>query len=782
MRPILRKGGRIECALERGLMSSLSRIASAWAIASLLLITSTTVDAGSAIANIDDRVNKIVERHIGSSLEQVWRGAIELERLGDESIGDIQLLLGHENITVRLMASKALLSLGEASGVRDTLISISENGDAPSPQRASAVTLLSEFRDPRTERTLRTLAAEAKGDNLLRVQVGKSLYSVTRDRKLVRDLLHPLLRVDDEIARTGAAIALAELGLFDGDVKNVLRSIELEPSRQGIVARLLLERDRLIRSLEREEDAKPPPASERLLEAEQEILALETALEEKEQDLRKLQRRRRPGTTKHPLLDEIMQRIRHFYVEPNLVDEDQLIIEAAKGMVSSLDPFSSFMDVKDTKDFYEGISGEYAGIGAQVQKDSETDTLKILRPIYKGPAYRAGIISEDLVIEVEGVPTKGRSLNEIVKGLKGKPNTPVTLNVFRRGWREPREFVITRETIQLDSVLSQMLPGKLGYINLAQFGDTAVREVLSALDKLELQEMRGLILDLRNNPGGYLQSAVTLVDEFVDETSMPIVSQKSESGVFDDSERFATKGMRPDYPVVVLVNGSSASASEIVAGALQDFERARLIGKKTFGKGSVQRLLPMTENIKKVLGGESTLRLTVQHYYLPSGRSIHTRRDRDGKIIAKGGVEPDLAVEPLELPLWRIEALGRLSDGKAFEAWIDDNYSQNKDEVVKLVEHGDGGGNTSYPGFGEWFEQHAGPGLTEEDARFGLRRRLRRLVEDERGAQFACDYSEDLQLQAAIIDLLGSLGTEVSTIPQYINIIKDKPEEKPESL
>ncbi|MGE4633014.1 MAG: S41 family peptidase [Planctomycetota bacterium] len=760
-------------------MSSLSRSARASVMALLLLGTSSLLDAGSVVKRYDDRVNKIVERHIGTSLEEVWRGAIELERLGEESIGDIQLLLGHENSMVRLMASKALLSIGEASGVRDTLISICENGDAPSVHRASAVTLLSEFRDPRTERTLRTLAStEAKGDSLLRVEVGKSLYSVTRDRKLARELLHPLLGVDDEIARTGAAIALAELGLFDGDVKRVLRSIELEPSRQGIVARLLLERDRLLRSLEREEDAKPPPTSERLLEAEKEILALETALKEKEQDLKKSQRRRRQAGTKNPLLDEILQRIRHFYVEPNLVDDDQLIIEAAKGMVRSLDPFSSFMDVKDTKDFYEGISGEYAGIGAQVQKDPETDTLKILRPIYKGPAYRAGIISEDLVIEVEGVPTKGRSLDEIVKGLKGKPSTPVTLNVFRRGWREPKEFVITRETIQLDSVLYQMLPGNLGYINLIQFGDTAVREVVSALDDLESQEMRGLILDLRNNPGGYLQSAVQLVDEFVDETSMPIVSQKSESGVFDDSERFATKGMRPDYPVVILVNGSSASASEIVSGALQDFKRARLIGKKTFGKGSVQRLLPMTENIKKLLGGESTLRLTVQHYYLPSGRSIHTRRDRDGKITAKGGIEPDLEVEPLELPLWRIEAIGRLSDKNAFEEWIDSNFSDNKEAVSSLVENGDTG--ITYPGFDEWFEKHAGPGLTEEDARFGLRNRLRRMVEDERGAQFACDYSEDLQLQAAILDLLGSLGTEVSTIPQYNNIIKAKPEEKPE--
>jgi C-terminal processing protease CtpA/Prc len=326
-----------------------------------------------------------------------------------------------------------------------------------------------------------------------------------------------------------------------------------------------------------------------------------------------------------------------------------------------------------------------------------------------------------------------------------------------------------------------MLPGQLGYVNLAQFGDTAVREVIEALDDLESQEMRGLILDLRSNPGGYLQSAVALVDEFVDDTSMPIVAQKSKSGVFENSERFATRGMRADYPMVILVNSSSASASEIVSGALQDFKRAKLIGVKTFGKGSVQRLLPMTETVKDLLGGESTLRLTVQHYYLPSGRLIHTQRDREGKITTKGGIEPDLVVTPPEVPLWRIEALGRLSDDKAYESWIDANYEENKELVKELVEHGNSEGNKDFPNFDEWFEKHSEPGLTEADARFGLRRRLRQLVEDERGAQFACDYNEDVQLQAAILDILGSLGTEVSTIPQYNKIVKEEPEEKSES-
>jgi len=443
------------------------------------------------------------------------------------------------------------------------------------------------------------------------------------------------------------------------------------------------------------------------------------------------------------------------------------------------------MDVEDTKDFYEGISGIYAGIGAQVQKDLDTDTLKIIRPIYKGPAYREGLISDDLVVEVDGIPTKGKPLDEIVQGLKGSPGTPVTLMVFRRGWKEPREYVVTRETIQLDSVLYQMLPGDLGYVALAQFGDTAVTEVFAALDDLESQGMKALILDLRGNPGGYLESAVKLVDEFVDDTSMPIVAQKSQSGIFEDSERFATPGKRGEYPMVVLINESSASASEIVSGAFQDFKRAKLIGQKTYGKGSVQRLLPMSRRIQNLLGGESTLRLTVQRYYLPSGRSIHTERDPDGKVIAEGGVSPDDDVELEDLPLWRAEAIGKMVDEEAFKKWIDQHAEENEEVISKIVREGTGENNLDYPGFKDWIDEYQETGITEEDARKGLRNRLRRREEDQRGQQFACDYVEDLQLQSAIIDLLGQLGTEVSTIPQYNRIepvTEEKTEEKAESL
>lgn len=759
-----------------------------WAV---LSIPETTF-AGAAIPDADGKVSRIVDRHAGGDMAKLWRGASELESLGDEMIGEIQGLLGHENSGVILMGSKALLSLGEPAGVRDALLRLVNRDDLDNDRRKAALFMVGEFRDKKTMDQLRALTESFAGDAELRIELGRTLFRVTGDRSEARAMLQPLLTVDDPQARTGSALALAELGLMNGDVKKVLRSIELEPSRQGALARLLLAQDNLLRAIENERDASPPETdSEKLAESDRkmavaqlEILSLEKSLEEKERQLERLQRNR-GGNGNHPLLDELMQRISRFYVDPSKVDEDQLISEAAKGMVSSLDPFSSFMDVEDTKDFYEGISGIYAGIGAQVQKDLDTDTLKIIRPIYKGPAYREGLVSEDLVVEVDGIPTKGKALDEIVQGLKGNPGTPVTLKVFRRGWKEARDFIVTRETIQLDSVLYQMLPGDLGYVSLAQFGDTAVTEVFAALDDLESQGMKALILDLRGNPGGYLESAVELVDEFVDDTSMPIVSQKSKSGIFENSERFATQGKRADYPMVVLVNESSASASEIVSGAFQDFKRAKLIGQKTYGKGSVQRLLPMSRRIQNLLGGESTLRLTVQRYYLPSGRSIHTERDSDGKIVDEGGVKPDDEVELAEIPLWRAEAIGKMVDAEAFNQWIDQNAKDHEELISRIVREGTGDSELEYPAFNDWISQYKETGITEEDARRGLRNRLRRREEDRRGQQFACDYVEDLQLQSAIIDLLGQLGTEVSTIPQYNRIEKvtdEKPEEKAESL
>ena len=589
----------------------------------------------------------IFERYGDRSLEEAWQGAVELESLGDDAIPWIRQQLGADSVHRQLMAAKTLISLGEPTGVEKPLLALAKNRETVVAARAAAIRLLGDFSTPTVEKGLRTLLdGEARGDATLRVATATSLFAVSRDRATAREALLPLLSVDNAEAKNLAALALAQMGLFDGKVKGVLRDLELEPSLQGDQARLLLEQDRMMRRLERDIDRAPPPVDSTVQDLQQKVLILERELELSSDRLERAQRAQKRLTANFPLLDDLLDRIEYFYADPDRLDRENLLVEAAKGMVGSLDPFSSFMDAKDTREFYEGITGEYAGIGAQVSKDADTDFLKILRPIYKGPAYEMGLLTDDLLVEVAGLTTKGVALEDIVKNLKGKAGTPVEVKVHRRGWKEPRDFQITRRLIQLDSVRHSMLPGEIGYISLAQFGDTAVDEVERALDDLASQGMKGLILDLRYNPGGYLQAAVDLVDNFVSNTDLPIVTQKAPSGRFETSRKFATKRTRGDWPLVVLVNDSSASASEIVSGALQDFSRATVVGEKTFGKGSVQRLLPMPTEINEMLGGETTLRLTVQYYYLPSGRSIHSKRDTEGKVIEEGGVAPDVEIEP----------------------------------------------------------------------------------------------------------------------------------------
>ena len=726
-----------------------------------ILSIAFAIPALAQSGDAEQTTQEVFERYADRSLVEAWEGSRALEQLGDDAIPWVRNSLTSPSANRRLMAAKTLISLGEPTGVDKPLIQLAKDTAAAVDRRAAAVRLLSDFSTPSVEKALRELLeGDAKGNPSLRVATATALFEVSRDRRTARSALVPLLTVDN------AALALARMGLFDGHVKRVLRDLELEPSLKGDQARLLLEQDRLMRRLERDVDAAPPPADIAAEELQQKILVLERELELQNDRLERAKRQNRLSTS-FPLLDDLLDRIEYFYADPKRLDREKLLVEAAKGMVSSLDPFSSFMDAKDTRDFYEGISGEYAGIGAQVGKDPDNDFLKILRPIYKGPAYEMGLLTDDLLTDVAGFSTAGLRLDEIVKKLKGPPGTPVEVMVHRRGWKEPRPFTITRRLIQLDSVKHAMLPGEVGYISLAQFGDTAVEEVERALDDLGSQGMKGLILDLRYNPGGYLQAAVDLVDNFVSNTDLPIVSQRAPSGRFETSEKFATKRIRGEWPLVILVNESSASASEIVSGALQDFDRASIIGERTFGKGSVQRLLNMPTSINEALGGETTLRLTVQYYYLPSGRSIHAKRDSDGKVVEEGGVVPDVEVKPEDVALWRLEAVNKLVEEKVFQEYLDKYFMENHDAFALIARDGDNGSTDAYPDFEEFFVPRNVSNAPLDDIRFHLRSKIRRRVEDERGRQFACDFNEDRQLQAAIVELLKKLDAQPDSIPQY---------------
>jgi len=317
---------------------------------------------------------------------------------------------------------------------------------------------------------------------------------------------------------------------------------------------------------------------------------------------------------------EVLAHVQKHYVED--VKTKDLVYGAIRGMLSTLDPHSAFMPPEVYKEVQVETKGEFGGVGIQIgMKDSR---LTVIAPIDGTPAERAGVKAGDFIVKVNEESTKDMTLLDAVQKMRGPKGTKVTLTIQREGVAEPLVFGMVREVIKIESVRFKMLEGNIGYVRLSQFQDQSAKDVASAVRKLREQKMQSLILDLRNNPGGLLNSAVEVSEQFVG-LSRLIVYIKTREGRKDDYISHI-KEQPEDYPVIVLVNEGSASASEIVAGALQDWGRAVVIGVQTFGKGSVQTILP--------LGDGSGLRLTTAKYYTPKGRSIHGT-----------GIAPDILVK-----------------------------------------------------------------------------------------------------------------------------------------
>jgi carboxyl-terminal processing protease len=320
---------------------------------------------------------------------------------------------------------------------------------------------------------------------------------------------------------------------------------------------------------------------------------------------------------------EIMDRIKAAYVEP--VDDKTLLENAIKGMLSNLDPHSAYLDPADFAELQQSTSGEFGGLGIEVGQ--EEGFLKVISPIDDTPASRAGIQPGDLIIKIDGEPTKGLNMTESVDKMRGKIGSKILLTIMREGTAQAFDVELERAVIKVKSVKSQLLDEHYGYLRISQFQVNTGSEVGSALAQLKKQDggkkLRGIILDLRNNPGGVLQAAVEVTDHFLSKGL--IVYTK---GRIANSElRFSADAADASdgVPLVVLINGGSASASEIVAGALQDHKRGVLMGTESFGKGSVQTVLP--------LNNERGLKLTTALYFTPSGRSIQAQ-----------GIVPDIVV------------------------------------------------------------------------------------------------------------------------------------------
>ncbi len=326
------------------------------------------------------------------------------------------------------------------------------------------------------------------------------------------------------------------------------------------------------------------------------------------------------------LFGDVLERIRRDYVEP--VEEKQLIENAINGMLSALDPHSSYMNPKSYKDMQVQTKGEFGGLGIEVTMDN--GVIKVVSPIDDTPASKAGILPGDLIFALDGEPVQGLTLQEAVEKMRGKVGTPIKVSI-RRGTKDPFDVSLTRETIKVKPVKFRLEGGDIGYIRVTSFTEQTTPGVLDAVEKLKKEagnKLKGYIIDLRNNPGGLLDQAIAMSDAFLDKGE--IVSVKARKN--DDVQRWNAKpgDVANGLPIVVLMNGGSASASEIVAGALQDHRRAIVLGTRSFGKGSVQTIMQVT--------GGGAIRLTTALYFTPSGRSIQ-----------KEGIKPDIEVEPAKI-------------------------------------------------------------------------------------------------------------------------------------
>ena len=322
---------------------------------------------------------------------------------------------------------------------------------------------------------------------------------------------------------------------------------------------------------------------------------------------------------------EVFVKIKSDYVEA--IDDRTLLANAIKGMLAGLDPHSAYLEPEDYADLQTGTRGEFGGLGIEV--GMEDGFVRVIAPIDDTPADRAGIQAGDLVVRLDDTPVKGMNLEEAVKIMRGEPGTAITLTVVRQGEEGPLKITIVRDVIRVTSVKSRLLEEKYAYVRITQFQSRTGENLRDAVEELEDEVqggIRGMILDLRSNPGGVLSAAVSVSDAFL--TGGTIVYTE---GRLDDAKlKFSAKptDILDGAPLVVLVDGGSASASEIVAGALQDHRRAVIMGNDTFGKGSVQTILPMENG--------SALKLTTSRYFTPSGRSIQA-----------SGIKPDIQLESL---------------------------------------------------------------------------------------------------------------------------------------
>jgi carboxyl-terminal processing protease len=358
---------------------------------------------------------------------------------------------------------------------------------------------------------------------------------------------------------------------------------------------------------------------------------------------------------------EVYGRIKQDYVEP--VKDDKLLEDAIRGMLSGLDPHSAYLDKEQYEELKVGTTGQFGGLGIEV--GMENGFVKVISPIDETPAQKAGVKAGDLIIRLDDKPVKGLSLNDAVKIMRGEPGSAIVLTIVREGAEQPIKLKLIRDIIKVKSVRSRLLEPGYGYVRLSSFQAKTGESMIEAIEEMKKSgKLKGLVLDLRNNPGGVLNAAVTVSDAFLDEGLVVYTDGRIE----DSKMKFnATTGdLLEGAPIVVLINAGSASASEIVAGALQDHNRAVIMGEKTFGKGSVQTILPTSNG--------SAVKLTTARYYTPSGRSIQAE-----------GISPDVLISKVKLEAANQSEFGPIKEADLANHLENNNPSPKREPIKELT-------------------------------------------------------------------------------------------------
>ncbi|MFG0319273.1 MAG: S41 family peptidase [Planctomycetota bacterium JB042] len=743
---------------------------------------------GPSLAAQDDlgeQVAEAVEAMRSGIVSEVYSAAYDLSDLGDATVPLLRRTVNEDDDPwVQLGCLRALVDLDAVDdGAVDRLLELA-GVDHEANVRVASLDLIGLLAPSNRIASALADLLDRTYDPHVKASLAKTLYQVGDASRKIRasEELQTLLRSENRDYRIVGALALAEIGALE-HARPVLLEIEDDPSLAGRLARSYLKIEKIYRFYENRET--------RRIREEAEPTAV--------------------GGDRLDVLRELIEIVQseHIQGEEYRGDdgEEKLVTAAAKGLLGELDRHSTYFSPEEYEKWLLDLQRHYAGIGAYVQTIGGFFT--ITRPIYSGPAFRAGLRSDDRILSVDGWDTYDQPQQDVIDRLKAEPGTKVTVEVMRTGWKKPRKFTITREVIDIPSIFYELFPGDLGYIEAQTFADTTYKELRNALKDLERRGAKGYILDLRSNPGGYMRAAIDMVGEFVGQRKMVVYTEGRHSP--QDRREYYTRVSAPgrDEPLVVLINGRSASASEIVSGALRHYDRATLVGQKTFGKGSVQnpfglrtrpaeefadkngndlwdpdeRFVDANGNGKYDYG--AMFKLTTQLYYLPNGTSVHTIVDADGKVKHEGGIAPDVESEYEYTAPWKEEELADLLEEEAFKKYVDDRFDANRDLFVQLAE-GDNFDESRYPDFDSFYESLE-THLDRNEIRKWLRLHIRYKVCDERkkpfpGNQFYGDYQEDSQLQRAIVELLKKMGRDPKSIPEYVRFAEMEAEPEKEQV